>query len=419
MHITVVAVGSRGDVQPCVAIGQGLKQAGYDVRVATHAIFADLVARCGLAFAPIEGDPRQTMVGRSGQEWQNSGRNPLRFLRGVRGLTTFDSLKKSLSDTVEACRGTNAILFTVLGAPAYHVAEMLNVPSLYLLLQPLTRTREHPCIVAPALPLGGSYNWWTHVLSERLLWQTVRVTINRWRRESLGLNPMPFWGPFDLLYERQTPFIYGFSQFVVPRGRDWPDWHHIAGYWFLNGTDGWSPPTELVDFLTSGPKPIYVGFGSMSGRPARHLADLAIKAVTLSKQRAVLLGGWAQAHERDLPDHIYAIDSAPHEWLFPRMAAVVHHGGAGTTAAGLRAGLPSVITPFFGDQPYWGQRVYELGAGPQPILRTKLTASRLAGAITQATTDPSMKRQAAGLGKKVRAEDGVGRAVEIVSRYVT
>jgi sterol 3beta-glucosyltransferase len=141
--------------------------------------------------------------------------------------------------------------------------------------------------------------------------------------------------------------------------------------------------------------------------------------VTLSKQRAVLLGGWAQAHERDLPDHIYAIDSAPHEWLFPHMAAVVHHGGAGTTAAGLRAGLPSVITPFFGDQPYWGQRVYELGAGPQPILRTKLTASRLASAITQAITDPSMKRQAAGLGKKIRAEDGVGRAVEIVSRYMT
>jgi UDP:flavonoid glycosyltransferase YjiC (YdhE family) len=418
MHITIVAVGSRGDVQPCVAVGLGLREAGYDVRLATHTIFAELVDRCGLGFAPIEGDPRQAMAGRSGQAWQKSGRNALRFLRGIRGLTSRDGFRRSLSDIVEACRGTDAILFTLLGAPAYHVAEMMGVPSLYLLLQPITRSREHPSILAPALPLGSSYNWWTHLISQGVFWRTVAGPINHWRRESLGLPPVPFWGPFDLVYERRTPFIYGFSEIVVPRARDWPEWHHIAGYWFLGGTKSWSPPGDLVDFLTGGQKPIYVGFGSMSGRPARRLADLAIEAVTLAKQRAVMLGGWARAHERELPDHVFAIQSAPHEWLFPRVAAVVHHGGAGTTAAGLRAGVPSVITPFFGDQLYWGRRVYELGVGPQPILRSRLTAGHLAAAITQAVADASMKRRATALGGKIRGEDGVGRAVEIVSRYV-
>jgi sterol 3beta-glucosyltransferase len=419
VHITIIAIGSRGDVQPCVALGLGLRRAGYLVRIATHGIFADLVSRCGLEFAPIEGDPRQTMEGRSGQEWLESGKSLVKFMRSMRGLFTYESLYKTLDDIVEACHGTDAILYTVLGTAAYNVAEMLNVPGLYVLLQPFSRTRENPNFLAPALPLGGSYNWWTYLLSEQLFWQMTRVPVNRWRRESLKLKPLPLSGAFDLLYEKRIPFIYGFSRFVVPRPHDWPDWHHITGYWFLDGLDDWSPPTGLVDFLSSGPKPIYIGFGSMSGRAARHLADLAIEAVTMSKQRAVLLGGWAQAHERDLPDHIYATESAPHEWLFPRMAAVVHHGGAGTTASGLRAGLPSVITPFFGDQPYWGQRVYALGVGPKPILHTKLTAKRLADAITQVVTNQPIQCQAAALGEEIRAEDGVARAVEIVSQYAS
>jgi len=273
--------------------------------------------------------------------------------------------------------------------------------------------------MVPALPLGGGYNWWTHLLSEQLLWQMVRAPLNQWRRESLNLKPMPFRGPFDLLYENHAPFIYGFSKFVVPRPGDWPQWHHITGYWFLDSANDWSPPAGLVDFLTREPKPICIGFGSMSGHIARRKAGLTVEAVTLSHQHAVLLGGWAVAHERDLPDHIYAIESAPHDWLFPRVSAVVHHGGAGTIAAGLRAGLPSVILPFMGDQPYWGQRVHALGVGPKPIMQNELTARRLADAITLARTDEEMNQRAAALGEKIRAEDGVARAVELVRWYVS
>jgi len=418
MHITIVALGSRGDVQPCVALGMGLTQTGYQVRIATYGAFADLVGRYGLEFAPVEGDPRQAMEAQSGQEWLNSGKNALKFMRGMRDLSTYETLTKTLDDVVEACRGTDAVLYTVLGAAGYHVAERMNVPSLYLLLQPLSRSRETPSVLAPAVPLGGIYNWWTHVFTEQLFWQMVRTPINRWRRESLKLKPIPLRGPFDLLYQKRMPFIYGFSPAVVPRARDWPDWHHITGYWFLDDRNDWSPPAGLVDFLAGGPKPIYIGFGSMSGPTAQRLADQAVEAATLAKQRAILLGGWAQAHERDFPDHIFAIESAPHDWLFPRASAVVHHGGAGTTAAGLRAGRPSVITPFFGDQPYWGRRVHALGVGPEPIMRKAMTAQRLAEAITRAVMDEEMRRHAAELGERIRAEDGVGTAVTIITQHL-
>ena len=418
MHVTITALGSRGDVQPCVALGVGLRQAGYQVRIATYGVFADLVSHHGLEFAPVAGDPRQAMEEQSGQKWLESGKNALKFIRGIRDLSTYESLRKTMDDIVEACRGTDAILYTVLGAAGYHVAEMMNVPNLYLILQPLTRSRESPSFLAPALPLGGIYNRLTYVLTEQLFWQMVRAPINQWRRESLHLNPMPFRGPFDLLYQQHTPFIYGFSQFVVPRARDWPDWHHITGYWFLDDADDWSPPASLIGFLSDGPKPVYIGFGSMSGRTAQQLADLAISAVQLAGQRAILLGGWAQAHERDLPDSIYAIESAPHAWLFPQMAAVVHHGGAGTTAAGLRAGVPSGITPFFGDQPYWGQRVHALGVGPKPIMRKALTAQRLAAAITQAVTDEEMRRRVTQLGEQIRIEDGISTAVKVIEEYL-
>jgi UDP:flavonoid glycosyltransferase YjiC (YdhE family) len=418
MHITIIAVGSHGDVQPCIALGLGLKRAGYQVRIAAYGVFSDFVESYDLEFASIAGNPREVMEQQPGQTWLQSGDNPLAFARGLKRLTTRDTIKQGQADTLEACRGTHAVIYSMFGAAGYHVAEMMGVPSMFALLQPFSRTREFPSITLPGRSLGGRVNWLTHLIGERLIWQMVRVPYNRWRREVLGLKPLSFRGPFDLLYQKREPYIYGFSQYVVPRPRDWPDWHVTTGYWFLDSPVEWSPPPGLLDFLSRNPKPIYIGFGSMSGRIARRLAAPVIEAVRLSKQRAVLLGGWASIHEGDLPDHIYAVESAPHDWLFPHMAAVVHHGGAGTTAAGLRAGVPSVVVPFFADQPYWGSRIHSLGVGPKPVLQKKLTAQSLADAITQAVTDKDMQHRAASLGEKIRAEDGVARAVEIVDNYI-
>ncbi len=201
---------------------------------------------------------------------------------------------------------------------------------------------------------------------------------------------------------------------MIPAPPDWGADKHVTGYWFLDDGEDWTPPPALIDFLEAGPAPIYIGFGSMSSRKPEETAELVIAALQLANQRAILLSGWSGLQKTDLPDTVFMIDSVPHSWLFPMVAAVVHHGGAGTTAAGLRAGVPSVVVPFFGDQPFWGGRVASLGVGPTPVPRGKLTAERLASAIQEAVTNKAMRQRAAALGAKIQTEDGLARAVEIV-----
>lgn len=242
---------------------------------------------------------------------------------------------------------------------------------------------------------------------------TVRLVTHR---NFKGLNRAPFWGPYQSNRTLGLPVLYGFSPSVVPKPSDWDADVHVTGYWFLDSSEGWSPPDELEGFLMSGPPPVYIGFGSMGNRKPQETADLVVRALERCNQRAVLLSGWGGMQSEDLPDSMFMIDSIPHTWLFPRMAAIVHHGGAGTTAAGLRAGVPSIVVPFFGDQPFWGQRVMELGVGPAPVPRKSLTVERLASAIEKAVSDQEMHLRAAQLGEKIRAEDGVARAVEIIQR---
>jgi UDP:flavonoid glycosyltransferase YjiC (YdhE family) len=208
--------------------------------------------------------------------------------------------------------------------------------------------------------------------------------------------------------------LYGFSTHVVPRPTDWDESVHVTGYWFLEGSADWHPPDELAAFLTSGPPPVYVGFGSMGALESGDTAGIVLEALRLAGQRGVVLTGAGEGIRHKTPDNILAVGTVPHDWLFPRVAAVVHHGGAGTTAAGLRAGVPSVLVPVFADQPFWGRRVADLGVGPEPIPHCRLAAERLARAIGLAVSDEPMRRRAAELGRAIRAEDGVSRAVRLV-----
>jgi UDP:flavonoid glycosyltransferase YjiC (YdhE family) len=230
----------------------------------------------------------------------------------------------------------------------------------------------------------------------------------------LGLPPAPFWGPFNADCLQHNPILYGYSPSVIPKPSDWDEDTHVTGYWFLDPADDWTPPAALMEFLQAGPPPIYVGFGSMSSRKPEQTADLILEALAQAKQRGIILPGWGGLRKANLPDTVFMVDSIPFAWLFLRVAAVVHHGGAGTTAAGLRAGVPSIVIPFFGDQFFWGQRVAELGVGPEPIPRKKLTVERLAQAIQEALTDQTMRQRAANLGSKIEAEDGIARAVAVV-----
>jgi sterol 3beta-glucosyltransferase len=419
MHITLLTVGTRGDVQPYVALGLGLKEAGHDIRVATHEVFKELILGNGLEFAPLTVDIQAVMAGPDGQRWVESGENQIRFvLRMIR--LAYPTLWQMLDDSWIACQGTEAILYSTFAIAGYSIAEALGIPSFAAPLQPLTRTRAFPIMMSlpETFSLGGTLNRLSYLIGEQFLWQPFRRAINRWRWERLGLHPIPFRGPFGLLYRERYPWIYGFSPSVIPRPPDWPDWVHVSGYWFLELREDWSPPGRVLDFLAAGPPPVCIGFGSMIDRDQAELMNIAVQSLDQTRQRAILLTGWGGMEEIALSQDVLVLESIPHEWLFPRMAAVVHHGGAGTTAAALRSGVPSIVTPFFADQPFWGQVVARLGVGPEPIIRRKLTIERLAEAIRIATGDEGVKGRAKALGERIRAENGVEKAVQIVEGYL-
>ncbi len=419
MRITILTIGSRGDVQPYAALGVGLQAEGHCIRLATHACFEPMIFDLGLDFFLIAGDPRGTLEGEAGQKWLEANKNPLTFVKRMMDAAK-PVMLQILNDYWKATQDTDLILFPALAAlPAASIAEKLTLPAFPVYLQHVHPTRSYPSAMAVPLPfLGGIYNRLTYSIGGQLFWQFMRPLINHWRTETLNLSPYPLKGPLNEWLKRRAPCFYGFSPSVVPRAREWGDEIHITGYWFLEATDGWQPPASLVDFLKSGPPPVFIGFGSMTGRNPEELTTMVLKSLAQTRQRGLLLTGWGGLGDTDLPDDVYKIDSIPFDWLFPQMAAVVHHGGAGTTAAGLRAGVPTIVVPFFGDQHFWGWRVEALGAGPKPIPHKRLSVERLISAIQEAVANKEMQNRAARLGRQIRSEHGVTNAVDAIERYL-
>jgi sterol 3beta-glucosyltransferase len=420
MRITVVAIGSRGDVQPLVSLAARLQQTGrHKIRFTAPDNFEFLARERCLDFFPL-GVNTHDLLGtddlRAGME---SGRNFLvwfwQALRTIRPV-----VERLMERTWLSCQDAETIVFSTIGIGAYHVAEKLGIHCFMATPVPglaPTRAFPNPGGVFPPLRLGGGYNLLTHFLSGQILQALTGPYINRWRREQLHLPAIPFGKyPYGQLHGEPLPVLGSYSSIVVPRPPDWGEHVHVTGYWFLDSAPDWQPPARLVDFLESGSPPVYVGFGSMASSTPRQTTQLVRESLERSGQRGVLATGWGGLDGADLSANLFMLDSVPHAWLFPRVSAVVHHGGSGTTGAGLRAGMPSVLVPHMGDQPFWARRVTELGVGPRPIPRRQLTAGRLATAITSALTDTDMRARAATLGERIRTEDGVGQAVEIIER---
>ena len=216
---------------------------------------------------------------------------------------------------------------------------------------------------------------------------------------------------------RKEPILYGWSPSVLPQPPDWGSWLHTTGYWFLDRPGGWRAPRGLAGFLESGPPPVFIGFGSMNNIAAERLTKIVLQALELTGQRGLLATGWGGMGQADLPDTVFRVEDVPHDWLFERVRAAIHHGGAGTTSASLRAGVPTLVVPFFADQPFWGWRVAALGVGPAPISPRSLGVERLAGAIRRITSDRDMRARAAAMGRRIRNENGTERAVEAFDLY--
>jgi sterol 3beta-glucosyltransferase len=419
MKITVNTFGTRGDVQPYIALGVGLRKAGHTVRIITHQIFQSFVKGYGLDFYPLRLDPRQVLLN---QALSELGNNTFRITRWVE--ENFRSVLRDVFEaTLTANRDADLMLNSGLSFAGWHVAEKLDIPALAAYLWPVTPSRHLPAAtgkIPPAwLPFKGTINYLSTKLSNQLFFNLMLSLVNQCRMEVLDLRPMKtreYW-PLDSA-RGPASLIYGYSPAVIPKPPDWSEKQQITGYWLLDTVEGYRPEAALLDFLADGPPPVYVGFGSMVDHERQAVNQIVIDALRETGQRGVLLSGWGELGAGYLPDSIFRVDSVPHDWLFPRTAAVVHHGGAGTTAAGLRAGVPGVVVPLFGDQFFWGWRVQELGAGPKPIPRNELTVAKLAGAIQQAVGDEAIRRKAAQLGQQIRAEDGVGSAVRLIDTFV-
>jgi len=419
MHIAILASGSRGDVEPYVALGVGLQEAGHAVRLVTHQDFQAFVIGYGLAFWPVEGRVQDIAQSDAMRERIEGGH----FL-AVMAQMAQEAQRGAVylaEAGLAACQGVDLVLAGLGGLfTGLALAEKLDLPFVQAYYIPLTPTRAYPSFLLHGLPswLDGALNRLSYHLARQVIWQSFRSADSAARKQVLDLPPAPFWGPYGAARLQGGPILYGYSPSVIPVPPDWGDRIHVTGYWFLDPPVDWTPPPELTAFLRAGPPPIYVGFGSMSSRDPARTADLVLQALSQAKQRAIVLSGWGGMRTEELPESVFAVDAIPFSWLFPRVAAVVHHGGAGTTAAGLRAGVPSIVVPFFGDQPYWGQRVAALGVGPEPIPRRKLTAARLARAIQAALTDRAMRGRAADLGAEIQTQDGVARAVAVIEQMV-
>lgn len=414
LRLTVVAVGSRGDVQPYVGLAAGLAAAGMDVTVATHGPFRALVEGRGLAFAALRSDPQAAMATAAGQAWVASSRNPVTFVARMVGLA-LEAGEDLGEDVLAATEGAEGLVYSPLGLAAFHVAEARRVPAVPAFLAPASPTRAFASPVQPLASLGP-LNPLTHRAAAAAFDRPFRRRINRWRRDHLGLAPIRGRNPYLAAAAAGAPVLYGFSPRVVPVPADWGAGAHVTGYWTLPPDPSWRPPPVLVDFLAAGPAPVYAGFGSMGVAEPGRLARTVVAAARRARRRLVLGRGWAGLEAGG--DDVLVVDDVPHEWLFPRTAGVVHHGGAGTTAAALRSGVPSLACPFFADQFFWARRAAALGVGPAPLRARALDAERLGLALLR-LTGPAHRTRGAAVGTALRAEDGIAAAVAVLRRVLS
>lgn len=434
LSIVIMIVGTRGDVQPFIAMAQRLQQYGHRVRLATHACFRDFVTSNGIEFFPLGGDPMKLAA----YVVKNGGAMPASVGEAMDKL---DMMREIIVSTYGACTAADpadpdARPFTadaiISNPPTYghiHCAEALDIPLHMFFTMPWTPTREfpHPMSKLSNALDPGWQNFVSYIAMDWLLWAGMEPVINQFRQEVLYLPPISLMGHggHGILNTNKVPFAYTWSPTLVPKPNDWGRNVDVVGFFFLadqsSPTGQGSPPEyapdpDLAAFLEAGEPPLFFGFGSckMEEDVALRLTRAIVGAVEETGRRAILQEGWGKlGHGVPLPDTILRIGNCPHTWLLPRMAAVCHHGGAGTTAAGLIAGKPTMIVPFTGDQPFWGQAVFRQGLGPPPCAVGDVTKQIVVDAINNYLFDEVVRDNVLRASRLLAEEDGVGAAVQV------
>ncbi|XP_014551536.1 glycosyltransferase family 1 protein [Bipolaris victoriae FI3] len=416
LNIVCLTIGSRGDVQPYIALCKELLKEGHKPRIATHAEFEPWVRKHGIDFAVVDGNPAELMR-----------------ICVEHGMFTYGFMKEAnskfrgwlddvCSSSWRACQGADVLIESPSTMAGIHIAEALEIPYFRAFTMPWTRTRAYPhAFSVLEKKMGGGYNSLTYITFDTIFWTAISGQINKWRRRELGLQGTTQ----HKMQASLRPFLYNFSPHVVPPPLDWPDWVRVTGYWFLDESDSYDPPTELLAFMekarADGKKLVYVGFGSIVIDDPAALTRTVVDSVLKADVRCVLSKGWsdrletkdASKPEIPLPPEIFQIQAAPHDWLFKQMDAAVHHGGSGTTGASLRAGIPTIIKPFFGDQFFFAQRVEDMGVG---VWLKKVNTSVFSRALWEVTNSQRMIMKAKVLGQKIRKDNGTQVAIQTIYR---
>ncbi|GKT82202.1 LOW QUALITY PROTEIN: UDP-glucose:sterol glycosyltransferase [Colletotrichum tofieldiae] len=420
MKITCLTIGSRGDVQPYIALCKGLIAEGHKPRIATHAEFKDWIEGHGIEFAKVDGDPGELM-----RLCIENGTFTWAFLREANSMFR-GWLDELLVSAWEACQGSDLLIESPSAMAGIHIAEKLSIPYFRAFTMPWTRTRAYPhAFVTPEYKMGGAYNYMTYVMFDNIFWKATAHQVNRWRNNTLKLPNTSL----EKMQPNKVPFLYNFSEYVVAPPLDFSDWIRVTGYWFLDEGSDFQPPKELTDFIAKAradeKKLVYVGFGSIIVNDTAKMTQEVIDAVLKADVRCILSKGWSdrvakqddtassKKDEPVMPPEIFVIKSAPHDWLFSQIDAAAHHGGSGTTGASLRAGIPTIIRPFFGDQFFFGGRVEDIGVG---ICLKKWGAVSFARALWEATHNDRMIVKARVLGEQIRSEHGVENAIQCLYR---
>ena len=408
--VTILCSGSRGDFQPYIALAQELKKAGIPVRIAAGKSFHAFVQGYGVDIYPLTIDYKTVDMDQRFLKQAQSADNPLKMLFAFHKMK--DLITDSVDEMYDACAGSDLIVYHPGCAIGHFAAEHMGIPSILACPFPMHRTKEVASVIAyghQRIPNMLSYS-----LLQGMLWMAAKSAAATVLKKRLGKLPNQFACPYEKVDETH-PALISCSNAVFPRPHDWDQNIHQYGYWFVEEPNAYTPSEDLADFLSASEKPIYFGFGSVFHEDdSDAFIQIISEALRLTNRRGILSGMGAG---KNLPANMFAVDSIPHSWLFSNVSAVCHHGGAGTTAAGFKAGVPSIIIPFSNDQFAWAHRAYDIGVSTKPLNRKKLTARDLADAITAANSD-QMKNRAAKLAEQIAGENGARDCASVIARLL-
>lgn len=407
--ITIICAGSRGDFQPYIALAQQLKNLGKDVRISGSSEVEKLVRSYGINFFPIEADFEKLGVDPKMLKEAQSADNPLKM------LLTFNKMKKYgikiAEETYASLEGSELIVYHPGCTIGFFAAKEMEIPAVLATPFPMHKTSEYLSVVSYGKTKATKLNKViSYKMIQSMLWLASSTTVKGHWKNHFGRLPKEFSAPYEKT-SANHPAIVSCSNFVFPRPNDWNKNIHQNGYWFVEENIEYTPPREISDFLSKGEKPVYIGFGSVfNSEKKSELVKLVIDAMTLCKKRCIISGMGKIAN---LPNNIIAVDNIPHTWLFNNVSVVCHHGGAGTTAAGFRAGVPSVIIPFSNDQFAWAHRAYDLGVGAKPVYRKNLTSDKLSQAINYALSN-DIVNNAKILAQNISTENGAMDCAKVI-----